>query len=811
MGRKKNSDNPDKSNHSRGLSKLKSSGNTRKKFIELLHIFLIFLACFFVWIHIASLDGSGDSFHENLGQLVSFFTLGRYGTLAIPAAIFLFLIGWWSKKRFKPLRWALLVLILGFYISSIDAFIGIAGNPEVKSAVTQSDFFYSYQIIPMETSESGVDFSEITNRSGAWTFYIMAFSISYFRIFGTVLFGIAIALSVLVLLTNLRLTSFFSVLLYQAPAFIFKTIFKTTNSIKTSAANRKKHKPETEEKEHYESDFNAGAEQEVNEEPQTIEKPPQELPSNEYQVKEPSQIKKEIKQRIKVEGSETVVDAEGKRKMPPIGLLDPLPDDRPRISKEELENNSEKLESKLKSLKIDARVINTMPGPVITRYDLEPSAEVKIAKIANSADDIAMALRARGGGVRILAPIPGESAVGVEIPNMEPATVFMREIIESEEFRNPSGPLTIALGKDSSGRIFCTDLEKAPHLLIAGATGSGKSVCINCIITSVLFRTDPDNVRLVLIDPKKLELSLYARLVEQHLATPAGLGEIVITSPENAVRALQSVHIEMERRLDILSEAGVRGLGEYNRWIEKTAPESPDEEDTREKLPYLVVIIDELADLMMVVRREFEELVARLAQMSRAVGIHLIVATQRPSVDVVTGLIKANFPSRIAFKVASKFDSRTIIDIQGAETLLGRGDMLFLGPGTSQLKRLHGALVTTDEVERVVEFVRAQPPRSSTFSLPDPEVERIKVTASGGDGATVESSDSLFEEAAKIVVQTEQGSISMLQRRLRVGYARAARLIDELEQSGIVGPFDGSKSREVLVTIEELRELHGIG
>jgi len=499
----------------------------------------------------------------------------------------------------------------------------------------------------------------------------------------------------------------------------------------------------------------------------------------------------------------------GRRRLPPIELLEEPPVDRQKVDPAELEANSRRLEDKLRNLGISARVVRTVPGPVITRYDLEPSAEVKISRIASLADDIAMALRARG--VRILAPIPGESLVGVEIPNRHPETVYIREVVGSDTFRSSSGILTLALGREANGSIFCTDLARMPHLLIAGATGSGKSVCVNVIITSLLYRSDPRDVRLLLIDPKKLELSHYARLTLHHLVTPPGIDEEVVTTPDNAVKALKSVHLEMERRYAVLAEAGVRGLEEYNRWIESTAPSDPCEE-TRERLPYLVVVIDELADLMIVMRREFEDLVARLAQMARAVGIHLVVATQRPSVDVVTGLIKANFPSRIAFQVASGHDSRTIIGCNGAEALLGRGDMLFQGPGIPHLVRLHGALLTTEEVESVVEFVRAQPPCESAFTLPDFEAGPLPIGADAdGDRPELQpGTDNLFAEAAKIVVNTEQGSITMIQRRLRVGYARAARLIDELERAGIVGPFDSSKARQVLVTPEELRERFGI-
>lgn len=494
---------------------------------------------------------------------------------------------------------------------------------------------------------------------------------------------------------------------------------------------------------------------------------------------------------------------------PPLELLNPPSSSRVSVDRDELEENARRLEEKLFSLGITARVVKMNPGPVITRYDLEPSAEVKLSRIVSLADDLAMALRAPG--VRILAPIPGEAAVGVEIPNRFPQTVYISEVLGSEDFLNHSSLLAVALGKDAWGVPFVADLTRMPHLLIAGATGSGKSVCLNAILLSLLYRTHPYQLRLLLIDPKRIELSLYSALFRHHLITPPGVDERVITEPENAVAALSSVHREMERRYEILAQAGVRSLEEYHRWVEKNGS-SVSGEEIWERLPYLVVVIDEMADLMLTARREFEDMVVRLAQMSRAVGIHLVVATQRPSVDIITGLIKANFPARIAFQMASRADSRTILDGNGAEALLGKGDMLYIGPGSRGLQRLHGALVTTEEVEKVVKFIADLPPVGGEFQLPPPDWSKLR--EGGGKGGmrseSLEDKDELFNEAAKIVVALEQGSVSILQRRLRIGYARAARLIDQLEQAGIVGPFDGSKARQVLMTPQELREKFGI-
>ncbi|MBM3326851.1 MAG: DNA translocase FtsK [Calditrichaeota bacterium] len=656
-----------------------------------------------------------------------------------------------SGWKFKPERWVVLTLIGGFFVG-----LGIGLVRHIKDLDDEL-------------------------LSGSLPLTVAQISIYFLDKIGAFLVWITILLAILVLYFDLRLMTWLHLLFYRIPAAIIG-YFKETYG-----------------RRRYNDDDDGNGDE------------------KEYWEHEPELKTVQVASQTpaispKVVASDAIIKnlPGAQREFPPLSLLDMPPvANRAAIDRAELEENSYRLEQKLASLGVNARVIKTNPGPVITRYDLEPSAEVKIARIAGLADDIAMALRARG--VRILAPIPGEAAVGVEIPNRMPEIVYIREVIGSDAFRAAKTPLAIGIGKDANGGIFLADLARMPHLLIAGATGSGKSVCINTILMSLLYRSDPKNLRVVLIDPKKIELLLYARLEQQHLIAPSDLGETVITQPENAVATLASVHAEMERRYDILAEAGVRSLDEYNRWLEKSAPEAVDESDKRERLPYIIVVIDELADLMLTVRREFEDLIVRLAQMSRAVGIHLVVATQRPSVDVVTGLIKANFPTRIAFQVASRADSRTIIDGMGAEALLGRGDMLFQSSGTARLQRLHGALVTTEEVERVVEFIRAQPPVESSFALPSPDMVKIKLPGVNGSDANIPDTDELFDEAAKIIVNMEQGSISVLQRRLRVGYARAARLIDELERAGIVGPFDGSKARQVLVTPEELKDRWGIG
>ncbi len=491
----------------------------------------------------------------------------------------------------------------------------------------------------------------------------------------------------------------------------------------------------------------------------------------------------------------------GAYQFPSLDLLDYPDAQKPPVSKEELLANAKILEERLEEFGVEGNVVEINPGPVITRYEYEPAPGVKVSKITSLADDLALAMRAKR--IRIVAPIPGKAAVGVELPNRNPQVVFLRSIIDTEEFQKSPSPLTLALGKTISGKPYVTQLDQMPHLLVAGSTGSGKSVCLNTIVASILFKAHPTQVKFVLIDPKRLELSIYKKLIHHHLIYREDLDEVVVTNPQNALAVLKSLVYEMEQRYDRLAEAGVRNIDDYNQRLKEGRIKHEDEDEPLLPLPRIVVIIDELADLMLMAAKEVEEPIARLTQMARAVGIHLIVATQRPSVDVITGVIKANFPSRIAFAVASKTDSRTILDMNGAEKLLGRGDMLFLPSGSPEPIRLHGAYISTDEIERILDHIQQQP-RYPRKLLP----VREEAFAGGLDGfGTGGKRDALFKEALKLVVRHQQGSISLLQRRLKIGYARAARLIDELEAAGIVGGFDGSKAREVLITEEELEHM----
>ena len=481
-----------------------------------------------------------------------------------------------------------------------------------------------------------------------------------------------------------------------------------------------------------------------------------------------------------------------------LDLLEPNQSDDFKVAEEELTHNAELLKEKLKLFDIDIEDITVTPGPVVTLYEIVPAPGVKISRIVGLEHDIALALAARG--IRIIAPIPGKSAIGVEIPNAEASLVNARSALS--KISESKYELPIAFGKTINGDVYISDLAKMPHLLIAGSTGSGKSVGINMIIASLLYTKLPSEVKLIMIDPKKIELSFYNQLRKHFLAVSPDLEEEIITTPQNAVILLKSVEYEMEKRYDKLANAGVRNLVDYNKKVSDPKKKPADTERIiHHPMPYLIVIIDELADLMITAGKEVEEPIARLAQLARAVGIHLVVATQRPSVNVITGVIKANFSARIAYQVATKIDSRTILDMNGAEQLLGRGDMLFLPTGMPKPIRIQNAFISTEEVEKITNFVYSQKGYSKPYFLPS-LYDKKKESSSG----FLSDRDPMFEDAARVIVRHQQGSVSLLQRRLKLGYSRAARIVDQLEEAGIVGPNDGSKARTVLIDNEEQLE-----
>lgn len=485
-------------------------------------------------------------------------------------------------------------------------------------------------------------------------------------------------------------------------------------------------------------------------------------------------------------------------KLPPSSLLHRA-DEQQTINEGELKVLAEVLTEKCAEFDVLGSVTQINPGPVVTTYEFKPEAGVKYSRVTSLSDDLCLAMRAES---ILIERMPGKSTVGIQVPNHERETIWLREVIEANEFIGTKSKLTLAMGKDINGRIVTADLASMPHLLIAGSTGSGKSVAINAMIMSILYKATPEQVRLILVDPKRLELGIYEGV--PHLYVP------IITEPKLAANALRNAVREMERRLKVLAEKGVRNIDQYNKLFEKESPSLFEEENAEHRpLPYIVIIIDELADLMMLDQSNVEESITRLAQMARAVGIHLVLATQRPSVDVITGLIKANFPSRISFRVATKIDSRTILDANGAESLLGRGDMLYLPSGSARVHRVHAPFTTEKEINAVVEFWRsqAQAQYEQKFLEAPKEEKQGAAGYAADDGGDEDEHDELFQDAVRLVIEFGKASTSLLQRRLRIGYGRAAHLIDLMEKDGIVGAADGPKPREVLKRPDWLSEV----
>jgi S-DNA-T family DNA segregation ATPase FtsK/SpoIIIE len=518
---------------------------------------------------------------------------------------------------------------------------------------------------------------------------------------------------------------------------------------------------------------------------------------------EPAVVKVEKSERVEKERQPHLFTELPGGALPPLSLLDEPSHDVEPPSVETLEFTSRLIERKLADFGVEVKVLAAYPGPVITRFEIEPAVGVKGSQVVNLAKDLARALSLVS--IRVVETVPGKACMALELPNPKRQTVRLSEILGSRAYHDMTSPLTVALGKDIGGQPLVADIAKTPHLLVAGTTGSGKSVGINAMILSLLYKSEPSDVRLILVDPKMLELSIYEGI--PHLLAP------VVTDMKHAANALNWCVAEMEKRYKLMSAVGVRNLAGYNKAVAEAVKAgaplknpfsiTPDSPEPLDKLPYIVVVIDELADLMMVVGKKIEELIARLAQKARAAGIHLILATQRPSVDVITGLIKANIPTRMAFQVSSKIDSRTILDQMGAESLLGMGDMLYLAPGTGLPTRAHGAFVADDEVHKVVEFLKSTGEPDYIEGVLTPSEEEGGDLLGGGEGGEGSEADPLYDQAVEIVVKTRRPSISLVQRHLRIGYNRAARLIEQMERSGLVTPMGSNGNREVVAPARE--------
>ncbi len=588
--------------------------------------------------------------------------------------------------------------------------------------------------------------------AGFLGFIISSFTTSYFGQLGSCILFITLIILSIALVTDILISTFFLNILNNIKR-LFKMLFRL--KVKARASERAFFNAKAAKNDNRDSEAKIKV-GETNLKPVLPVKPNIQIKERPEKTQEPKLRPKELKI--------------GDYILPSLDLLDVPPAFEERQIKDNLKANAQVLEETLDDFGISARVTDIERGPVITRYELEPAPGVKLNRIVALGDDIALVMKAQS--VRIVAPIPGKARVGIEVPNSQSSFVYLRDLLSAPEFQNSNSKLTLALGKDIAGHPVVTDLGDMPHLLIAGTTGAGKTVCVNSLILSMLFKSSPEDLKLLMVDPKMVELAPFNGM--PHLLCP------VLTEAKKAAAALNWVVSEMEERYQLLAKVSARNIDAYNQ--------------KGEKIPYIVVIIDEMADLMMIARDQIESTITRLAQLSRAVGIHLIMATQRPSVDVITGVIKANFPARISFKVASKVDSRTVLDMNGADKLLGKGDMLFLRPGEEKLTRAQGCFVKDTEIERVVNFIKTQ---AEPVYNEEIAKEQQKSNLANGE------KDEIYDEAVRIIIESNQASVSILQRRLRLGYTRAARIIDTMEQEGLVGSFEGSKPRKILVNREE--------
>ncbi|MDX8046996.1 DNA translocase FtsK [Gracilibacillus sp. S3-1-1] len=737
---------------------------------ELIGLLFIFLAIFGSGATMIS-DGAISSLLENVFR----FFLGIWyfvvSLLLLYLGIYVMIKRKWPKittRRWIGTYFVLAGLLLMTHIITFDTAFNRSNN--YPSIIGQSFTFYMDYV-------KGI--GSTAHLGGGMVGAIM-FAISYFLFSstGAMILAAFVMLVGIIVFSNLSIGDLFAKLLAKLQDHWTKTKQKLVNWKETRSEKRMQKESHEEKEEH------------VLDTPDDAEMPAIAYANNEVEVIEPyveevvdsvseenQQMEdepEEIKETLETEQLPTTEFENQDYQLPTMDILELPKNAGKQQEKSHIQRVVRKLEQTFQSFGVKARVTKVHVGPSVTKYEVYPEAGVKVSKIVNLHDDLALALAAKD--IRIEAPIPGKSAVGIEVPNEETAMVTLREVLETKK-KPTQNKLAFALGKDISGEAVVAELNKMPHLLVAGATGSGKSVCINGIITSVLMNAKPHEVKMMMIDPKKVELNVYNGI--PHLLTP------VVTDPKKASRALKKVVAEMERRYDLFSESGTRNIEGYNEYIKR---HNAEEENQQPTLPYIVVIVDELADLMMVASNEVEDAITRLAQMARAAGIHLIIATQRPSVDVITGVIKANIPSRIAFSVSSQTDSRTILDSGGAEKLLGRGDMLFIPVGLSKPVRIQGAFLSDAEVENVVDHcIEQQKAQYQDDMIPEEETDVV-----------TEVDDELYNDAVELILEMQSASVSMLQRRFRIGYTRAARLIDAMEERGIVGPYEGSKPRTVL-------------
>ena len=762
----------------------KSKNSKTQIIFQIVLTFLMFISVF-VLLSIVSFNEQDAKLIENSSLEIAKNLLGKYG--AIVANFFILNTFGYFSIAFPIF---LFVLSFGIFLDLNKSKIFIFSNYLFLFAILFSSYVAVLNRMWKLTNSifwTGIIGEFISNTSTEYVGNFGAFSIFSFLIF-----------VLLVLLFRLNLKEIFINIIESCKKFFLyiKEKFKKEKTVNINFNN--------DEYEKYDEDNDNEINSVEKEEKKEIDIKPTIVEIKSGEKKESKIPKKKKEEKIVTELLEGIEPSDKiPYELPPIDLLESLKKVE-EINTDELNSNAELVREKLLNFGVEIEKVSVTPGPVVTLYELTPAQDVKISRIVALQDDLQLALAAKG--IRIIAPIPGKNTVGVEIPNKNPETVQLRSIINSNRFQTSKSILPLAIGKTISGDIFVDDLSKMPHLLVAGATGSGKSVGINNIIMSLLYRLYPHELKFVIVDPKKIEMSLYSKLRHHYLAVSPDINEDIVTHANNAAFVLKSLTIEMDSRYDLLADAGVRNILDYNAKLDlgKIQNKEDKPEIKHRHLPYIVVVIDELADLMLTAGREVEPPIARLAQMSRAVGIHLVIATQRPSVDVITGVIKANFPARIAYQVATKIDSRTIIDINGAEQLIGQGDMLYLPGNSPKPMRMQNAFVSTDEVEKVTKYIFSQPGYSKPYLLPS---SFEKKTGYGTNGSEL-FEDEFLVEAAHIVVQLKQASVSLLQRKLSIGYARAGKIIDTLEQVGIVGPHTGSKARDVLIdTKEELTRI----